>query len=293
MLSLLLLPAVLGLNLELLFARQIRDTACLARCKAGSSQEKCWQQCRIEEPARPAGPAPSAQLTALTLHRCRVSWTVDPPVSRLTFLVAGKDGAGMWNLVADRIVTRRISLTPQLTAKLVKLQVFAINEWGVVDKISMELKENHCHERVPRPRLVALSEQEEKVEGEAPRVSMVVAVVLGAVAGGTLALTIAVICCRLRRAREPQQYFYVERRSEPSQAEDVKEVEEGKYYYVDEKELPYQSVRLAPPRSSPAETLCLDRDSLYEEVRLQPLQSLGYTDPTTYQYQNFIQNQTL
>ena len=76
-----------------------------------------------------------AAVTSARLAGCEVSWVLARPGGGggggVVFLVAGRDGAGMWNLLATNLTSTSLQLDRRLAAKLQQAAVFAVSGRGV------------------------------------------------------------------------------------------------------------------------------------------------------------------
>ena len=184
-----LLPLLIfSLNLEKLFRGQISDAKCFSLCQAGRNEEdrsQCFVICKIiqENPStdlcalsevclggcqiacgdqqRNNNLRGATQFLNILLDKCKLSWEVQEGNTKVVILVAGKDQGNMWNLVHNNLAAEKVQLTPQLAAKFKEIQIFAINEKKVADKISLSLSEHQCLENVPEPREVSILPEEE------------------------------------------------------------------------------------------------------------------------------------
>ena len=76
-----------------------------------------------------------AAVTSARLAGCEVSWALARPGGGggggVVFLVAGRDRAGMWNLLATNLTSTSLQLDRRLAAKLQQAAVFAVSGRGV------------------------------------------------------------------------------------------------------------------------------------------------------------------
>ena len=183
----LLLPQiVLSVNLEKLLNDKISDAKCFAQCQAAANEEdreQCFVICKIiqETPetdlcelseiclggcriacGEQNRPNMETRFLNVVLDKCKLSWEVEGDRKKVAFLVAGEDQGNMWNLVFNKLTSNKVHLTPQMAAKFVKIQIFAINEMEVSDKISISLVKNNCFEKVPEPREISIEGKEEE-----------------------------------------------------------------------------------------------------------------------------------
>ena len=96
-----------------------------------------------------------AAVTSARLAGCEVSWALARPGGGggVVFLVAGRDRAGMWNLLATNLTSTSLQLDPRLAAKLQQAAVFAVSGRGVeASSLTVETEAaGECREAVPAP----------------------------------------------------------------------------------------------------------------------------------------------
>ena len=95
-----------------------------------------------------------AAVTSARLAGCEVSWALARPGGGVVFLVAGRDRAGMWNLLATNLTSTSLQLDRRLAAKLQQAAVFAVSGRGVEASITVEAEAaGECREAqaVPAP----------------------------------------------------------------------------------------------------------------------------------------------
>ena len=143
-----------------------------------------------------------AAVTSARLAGCEVSWALARPGGGggVVFLVAGRDRAGMWNLLATNLTSTSLELDQRLAAKLQQAAVFAVSGRGVEASLTVEAEAaGECREAVPAP-----GQWTEAAEAGSPSPSTSTS----SLAIGTLAVvsvlltsvTAAVLLLRLRRA---------------------------------------------------------------------------------------------
>ena len=126
--------------------------------------EVCLGGCKIAcgDQNRPNKFAQETKFLNVVLDECKLSWEVEGDNKNVAFLLAGEDQGNMWNLVYNKLTANEVQLTPQMAVKFVNIQVFAISEMKVTDKISMNLSKNRCFEKVPEPREMLIQTKEEE-----------------------------------------------------------------------------------------------------------------------------------
>ena len=149
-----------------------------------------------------------AAVTSARLAGCEVSWALARPGGGggVVFLVAGRDGAGMWNLLATNLTSTSLQLDRRLAAKLQQAAVFAVSGRGVEASITVEAEAaGECREAVPAP-----GQWTEATEAGLPSpstssststsTSSLAIVTLAVVSVLLTSVTAAVLLLRLRRA---------------------------------------------------------------------------------------------
>ena len=149
-----------------------------------------------------------AAVTSARLAGCEVSWALARPGGGggVVFLVAGRDRAGMWNLLATNLTSTSLQLDRRLAAKLQQAAVFAVSGRGVEASITVEAEAaGECMEAVPAP-----GQWSEATEAGLPSpssstssstsTSSLAIVTLAVVSVLLTSVTAAVLLLRLRRA---------------------------------------------------------------------------------------------
>ena len=90
-----------------------------------------------------------------------MSWNLEKTGGDVVFLIAGRDQAGMWNLISNTVTETSMELSYTLAAKMVEIQIFAVGAHEVHDIISVEVAGNQCQEDVPQPQEWREEEEEE------------------------------------------------------------------------------------------------------------------------------------
>ena len=62
----------------------------------------------------------------------------------VVFIVAGKDKAGMWNLMFSGVIGNKVALTTDMVARFVEVTVLAVDSKEVVDKATIDLEQVEC-----------------------------------------------------------------------------------------------------------------------------------------------------
>ena len=84
------------------------------------------------------------QFDYFSASTCEVHWKIGSQTEQnVVFVVAGLDLGGMWHLVFDDLMTNKLSLRSHFGTKYTKLEVLAVGEGGVVDKIMVSLPEGY------------------------------------------------------------------------------------------------------------------------------------------------------
>ena len=148
-----------------------------------------------------------AVVTSARLAGCEVSWVLARPGGGggggVVFLVAGRDRAGMWNLLATNLTSTSLQLDRRLAAKLQQAAVFAVSGRGVEASITVEAEAaGECREAVPAPG--QWTEAAESAGLPSPSTSTstssLAIVTLAVVSVLLTSVTAAVLLLRLRRA---------------------------------------------------------------------------------------------
>jgi hypothetical protein len=159
-------------SVETLLHSTISSAQCQARCLSlftTSDQEDCLTICPIVQanpttsicrfPTLCTGGCKTAcqkldkvdsvrstiRMTSLVQQSCQLVWQVEmKETENVTFVVAGRDQSGMWNLLFKKISEKSVELTEQMTGKFVEVTVLAVNKEGVVDKATVEIEHAKC-----------------------------------------------------------------------------------------------------------------------------------------------------
>ena len=175
---------------QLLLRPQLLEAQALAEALSPSSQHR----------------GAEAVVTSARLAGCEVSWALARPGGGggVVFLVAGRDRAGMWNLLATNLTSTSLELDRRLAAKLQQAAVFAVSGRGVESSFTVEVEAaGECREAVPPP-----GQWTEAAEAGSPSPSPSTSTSTSTLAIATLAVvsvlltsvTAAVLLLRLRRA---------------------------------------------------------------------------------------------
>ena len=62
----------------------------------------------------------------------------------VVFIVAGRDKAGMWNLMFSGVIGNKVELTRNMIARFVEVTVLAVDSKEVVDKATIDLEQVEC-----------------------------------------------------------------------------------------------------------------------------------------------------
>ena len=123
---------------QILLRPQLLEAQALAEALSPSSQHR----------------GAEAVVTSARLAGCEVSWALARPGGGggVVFLVAGRDRAGMWNLLATNLTSTSLELDRRLAAKLQQAAVFAVSGRGVEASFTVEAEAaGECREAVPAP----------------------------------------------------------------------------------------------------------------------------------------------
>ena len=159
------------------------------------------------------------QFEAGSLDKCQLSWTLEKSDGDVVFLIAGRDQAGMWNLISNTVVDTSMELSYSLAAKMEEVQIFAVGAHEVHDIISVDVADNQCQENVPQPQEWR-EEEEEIILEDYPSLeglevimekdmetiikentSIAATVVLALLSMFAIFFTVAIIIVRLRQQR--------------------------------------------------------------------------------------------
>ena len=166
-----------GINLvELLFKSKINEAKCFARCQSAETElerTRCLSLCDVlinnpeDEDICSLSSVCSGgcevacdtadddlektKFEAGSLDRCQLSWNLEKTGGDVVFLIAGRDQAGMWNLISNTVVDTSMELSYTLAAKMVEIQIFAVGAHDVHDVTSVDVGDNQCQENVPQP----------------------------------------------------------------------------------------------------------------------------------------------
>ena len=148
-----------------------------------------------------------AAVTSARLAGCEVSWALARPGGGggggLVFLVAGRDRAGMWNLLATNLTSTSLQLDRRLAAKLQQAAVFAVSGRGVeASSLTAEAEAaGECREAQAVPAPGQWSEVTEAgLPSPSTSTSSLAIVTLAVVSVLLTSVTAAVLLLRLRRA---------------------------------------------------------------------------------------------
>ena len=146
-----------------------------------------------------------AAVTSARLAGCEVSWALARPGGGggVVFLVAGRDRAGMWNLLATNLTSTSLQLDRRLAAKLQQAAVFAVSGRGVeASSLTVETEAaGECREAVPAPgQWAEAAEAGSPSPSTSPSTSSLAIVTLAVVSVLLTSVTAAVLLLRLRRA---------------------------------------------------------------------------------------------
>ena len=145
-----------------------------------------------------------AAVTSARLAGCEVSWALARPGGGggVVFLVAGRDRAGMWNLLATNLTSTSLQLDRRLAAKLQQAAVFAVSGRGVEASITVEAEAaGECREAVPTPgQWTEAAEAGSPSPSTSTSSSSLAIVTLAVVSVLLTSVTAAVLLLRLRRA---------------------------------------------------------------------------------------------
>ena len=75
---------------------------------------------------------------------CSVSWFLEQQTAPATFLVVGKDRAGMWRILKSGLGLERIDLSSGETERFEELSVLAVSGSGLEDARRTRLHPSHC-----------------------------------------------------------------------------------------------------------------------------------------------------
>ena len=171
---------------QILLRPQLLEAQALAEALSPSSQHR----------------GAEAEVAGARLAGCEVSWALARPGGGggVVFLVAGRDRAGMWNLLATNLTSTSLELDRRLAAKLQQAAVFAVSGRGVEASLTVEAEAaGECREAVPAP-----GQWTEAAETPSPSTSTstssLAIVTLAVVSVLLTSVTAAVLLLRLRRA---------------------------------------------------------------------------------------------
>ena len=178
-----------GINLvEILFKSKINDAKCFARCQSVETEQErtqclslcnilinnpededicslssvCTGGCRVAcDAAEDGDDLEKISLGGGSIEKCKLSWNLEKTGGDVVFLIAGRDQAGMWNLISNTVTETSMELSYTLAAKMVEIQIFAVGAHEVHDIISVEVAGNQCQEDVPQPQEWREEEEEE------------------------------------------------------------------------------------------------------------------------------------
>ena len=84
-------------------------------------------------------------VTNLAQQSCQLAWQVEQKVTEnVVFIVAGRDKAGMWNLMFSGVIGNKVALTRNMIARFVEVTVLAVDSKEVVDKATIDLEQVEC-----------------------------------------------------------------------------------------------------------------------------------------------------
>ena len=182
-----------GLNLvEILFKSKINDAKCFARCQSVETEQErtqclslcnilinnpededicslssvCAGGCRVAcDAAEDGDDLENIELGGGSIDGCKLTWNLEKTGGDVVFLIAGRDQAGMWNLISNTVTETSMELSYTLAAKMVEIQIFAVGAHEVHDIISIEVASNQCQEDVPQPQEWREEEEEINLDG--------------------------------------------------------------------------------------------------------------------------------
>ena len=189
--SIIFINTCAGLNLvEILFKSKINDAKCFARCQSVETEQErtqclslcnilinnpededicslssvCTGGCRVAcDAAEDGDDLEKISLGGGSIEKCKLSWNLEKTGGDVVFLIAGRDQAGMWNLISNTVTETSMELSYTLAAKMVEIQIFAVGAHEVHDIISVEVAGNQCQEDVPQPQEWREEEEEEEI----------------------------------------------------------------------------------------------------------------------------------
>ena len=139
---------------EVLFRHKINEARCQATCLTSAVEDRiqCEEGCGIlqrdpeagenlcsltsmcEEGCRTAcdaevtrSPDTLMRITEVKMESRDLSWQTED-ADNVVFVVAGKDQAGMWNLVRYAVTETKLELSVALAARMVEVVVFAVTK---------------------------------------------------------------------------------------------------------------------------------------------------------------------
>lgn len=218
----------LAINVEKLFKEKISDARCFSQCQQAETEEDqdqcfvicksladhpqedlcsltaiCTGGCQVACEAAVQSSQEDVFLQHVSFSQCQLSWDVEKPSEDVVYLLAGRDQGGMWSLVVNHMTSQHTDLTPRQAAKFVELQVFAISPLKVSDIISIDIRNNDCHERVPVFR--EWREEEHKAEQSMKdNTSLVATIVLSVLGVFAFVFSVALVIVKVRTSGEEE-----------------------------------------------------------------------------------------
>ena len=121
-------------------------SVCTGCCRDACSNEKD----KIDTPT---------VINIVTMTHCQLSWKMEASNANVVFLVSGRDRAGKWNLITNKLEDTQLEMDTVTAAKMEKINVFAIEAHRVADIVSLDVSENVCLEKVaPAPRELVIDD---------------------------------------------------------------------------------------------------------------------------------------
>ena len=208
---------------KILFQDKINDARCSSRCSSlpDSSPQQiqclsvcrlliqnqeddlcslrsvCTGGCRVACQYQPIRGEIQKPISNVKMEGCSVEWTLEDEDDGVVFVVVGRDQGGKWNLIQDNVKKNMVEMSMIEAEKMLEVQILAVNSDGVVDTVSLDIRDNQCVEAVPQPVEWKEDRHDDDVVNNSNN-NMLAIIILSCVSAVASVCVVAVVVVRVR-----------------------------------------------------------------------------------------------